>query len=76
MSNMAGLVPAELENANYSGAGMRGAGALLGSVGQAAGMAGLMGAGPEWGDLFSNGGPVSSTVAGPTQQGFFNKMFG
>jgi hypothetical protein len=71
----AALLPGELETANRAGGTMRGIGEILGAGGQAMGTAGLMGGGPSWDSLFSAGGPVSSTVAGPTQLGAFNSIF-
>lgn len=75
----AGLVPGALDNANYSGAALRGIGSVLGAAGSAVGSAGLSGAGGagggSWSSLFSNGGPVGGDVQGPTQLGVFNKIF-
>lgn len=70
-----GVLPMELSNANRAGSGLATAGSLLGAAGTAASMAGSMGAGGSFGDLFSNGAPVSATIAGPTQQGFFPRIF-
>lgn len=71
----AALLPGELETANRAGGTMRGIGQVAGAAGQAMGTASLMGGGPSWDSLFSAGGPVSSTVAGPTQLGAFNSIF-
>jgi hypothetical protein len=71
----AALLPGELADANKAGSGWRGIGSIM-SAG--AGAAGSMGGGadaPTWGSLFGKGGPVSNTVAGPTQPGFFTRMF-
>lgn len=71
------ILPLELEDANRSGSGWRGAGQILSLASTATGMAGLAGGGPSWGDLFRSGGnPIGDTVAGPTQPGLFRRWFG
>lgn len=80
----AALLPGEMEEANRAGSGWRTAGQIMSTAATAAGMAGLYGGGPSWGDLFgAGGGPmVGSTPAavaaphGATQApGVFRRWF-
>lgn len=72
----AALLPLELQDANRAGAGWRGVSSIMsagaGATGAVAGGADA----PTWGSLFGAGGaPVSNTVFGPTQPGYFRRMF-
>ena len=60
----ANILPLELEDANRAGNGMRTIGAIGGALGSGLGMAGIMGKGPSWGDLFGGGGFTPSFVPG------------
>lgn len=68
------VVPLEYQAANNAGNGMKMFGDVLGGLGKAGMSAGLAGAGPNF-PLFGSGAPVSATVFGPTQPGFFNNLF-
>lgn len=59
MQRSAAILPAELEDANRAGAGMRGVGQVLGMASTATGMAGMSNP-TSWADIFGNGGATSN----------------
>lgn len=72
----AALLPLELQEANQAGSGMRGVGQILSAGAGAAGSAGMAAGAPTWGSLFGEAGaPLTGGLQGPTQGGFFTRMF-
>lgn len=71
------VLPLELETASHAGDGQKAFADILGGLGKVGMVAGLSGMGDGTiMNLFGRGDPVSSTVAGPTQLGFFPRLFG
>lgn len=76
ISRSAALLPLELQDANRAGSGWRGVSSIMSAGAGATGAIGGSPDAPTWGSLFGAGGaPVSNTVAGPTQPGYFRRIF-